>query len=235
MSPKRGSAVLALSLLLAGRAGAHLLPGSLTSPASGGTYEAGSAAPISWTQSQAHAGTYRFEFSPDGGATWAEAGSMRAPSGDDKVVTYSWIVPAAPAAKARVRVCQPGGPCSDPDYFLESGDFAIRAASPVRPIPSHQGPGLLIRPGQGYMDVTLIADRPGPIGLLAVDARGASALILSETLPRAGEHRRRLTSLTSLTSLSGPAGLAGRKAVLLVLRAGGSVRAVPAPPLPPDF
>lgn len=226
MLPKRGSAVLALSFLMACEAGAHLLPGSLTSPAFGGTYEAGSNVAISWTQSQAHAGTYRFEFSPDGGATWVETGSMRAPSGDDKVVTYSWTVPAAPAAKARVRVCQPGGPCSDPDYFLESGDFAIRAASPVRPGRSRPGPGLRIHPGPRHIDVTLLVDRPGPIALLAIDARGASALILFETLSRGGEHRRRLP---------GFAGLSGRRASFLVLRAGGEVRAAPAPSLPPDF
>jgi hypothetical protein len=232
MFPKRGPAVLAQSLLLAGVAGAHLLPSSLTSPVSGGAYEAGSSVPISWTQSQAHAGTYRFEFSPDGGTTWVETGSMRAPSGDGKVVTYPWIVPAAPAAKARVRVCQPGGPCSDPDYFLESGDFAIRAASPVRPGRSHPGPGLRIHPGQGTLYVTLIVDRPGPIDLLAFDARGASALILSETLSRAGEHRRRLPFPAGLAGL---AGLSGRRPAVLVLRAGEGVRAVPAPSLPPDF
>jgi hypothetical protein len=219
MSPKREWAVIALSLGLAGGAGAHLLPGSLTSPASGGSYEAGSTVPISWTQSQAHAGTYRFEFSPDGGATWVETGSMRAPSGDDKVVTYAWTVPAAPAAKARVRVCQPGGPCSDPDYFLESGDFAVRAASSVRPfpLPFPPGPGLRILPGPGHIDVTLIADRPGPVALLAVDARGASAPILSETLSRAGEHRFRVVRAAD----DGP--------FLLVLRAGGGVRAVQVP------
>jgi hypothetical protein len=217
MTRSRRTLLLAAFLLTAFRPWAHLLPGSLTSPAAGEAYEAGSTVTVSWTQSQAHAGTYLFELSQDGGATWTGTGSMRAPSGDGKAVSYAWAVPDRPSDKARFKVCQPGGPCSDPDYYLESGDFAIRAASPVRSGRAASAPVPRIRPGIGHMEVTLVLDRPGPITLHAVDASGASVLLLSETLPRAGGHHRRLSRG------------AGSPGSFLVLRTGGGGQATLAP------
>ncbi|MBS1914244.1 MAG: SBBP repeat-containing protein [Bacteroidetes bacterium] len=71
---------------------------TVTTPNGGGVYRSGSTVTITWTSSNIT--TARIDFTPDDGATWYTVRSdISAATG-----TLSWLVPAMPTTRARIRV-----------------------------------------------------------------------------------------------------------------------------------
>lgn len=177
-----------LSLAAAAPAPAHLQPGSLSSPAAGQGYAAGSQVTITWIQAEYHYGKYALAYSRDG-AAWEPIAVWTGPSGDDITVSYAWTVPDAPGDSVRVRVCQIQN-CADPDYVIVSGRFAIVPAAPVRPVadPARHPATLRVSAPEGRIRLAFDLERGGEASLDAFDARGAFlARLIDGPLP-AGRH-----------------------------------------------
>jgi len=188
-------------LLAAAAALGHLQPGSLSSPAAGRSYPAGSQVKITWVQAEYHYGKYALAFSRNGGSTWEPIATWTGPSGDEVTVNYAWTVPDAPGPAARVRVCQIEN-CGEADYVVQSGLFTIAPAAPIRPVAARHPPILRFSAPEGRLEASFDLERPGRVTLEAFDSRGCLVAALIEGAHSAGRHAYALSSPKLLRNVS---------------------------------
>ncbi|MBZ5637740.1 MAG: matrixin family metalloprotease [Acidobacteriia bacterium] len=123
---------------------------AVTAPNGGESWTAGTVHSISWTattEAGADPGTVSLEYSTDSGSSWLPIATGEANDG-----TYSWTVPSAPGAHARVRVIRPNRVSPTPFPYpsacssdATNADFTIAAANPAAGTVPDGAPGAPVR------------------------------------------------------------------------------------------
>jgi len=162
------SRMIAMFLVAAAAAFAHIKPGSLNLK-SGMTYTAGQKLTLSWSASIDHnMSNYNLWYSSDAGKNWTTVKMGIPGKASNVLVTYDWTVPSEPTTTGMIRVFQIFGgtvatnPASPGDYTLFSPTFTIKASSAVTS--RTESPASLRLVGD-HLEVGFDAHEPGPISL----------------------------------------------------------------------
>jgi len=216
--PKNGFLGAAF-LSVAGLAGAHLTPSSLTlSPAS--PFTASQAVTVAWSVAVSHGSPINIDFSKDGGTTWS---SIKAGLTDATgAANYHMTMPADATTQGKIRVCQ--GSASDcanikvsqpstPPYTIVSSVFTIAGTSAILPA-SERAYALGFEPASGKFVANFELARDENVVLQAFDFQGRLQATLLQGPFQAGQHK---------VSLSVPQALAASPALVFRLKLGDAV------------